>query len=186
MDMPTFEEIRTEILNNFIVNMSPSPLINHNRVTRNIQNIFFNFLENDTCEVFPDGTEITLTEKDRFLPDVSVVCNPSIIKRNGVFGTPELIVEVLSPRTEKRDRGYKKSVYEAVGVKEYWLVDVDKRTIEVYELLEGRFELHNIYGLYPNYLEEEKDEEMPTEFPSLVFPELTIPLEKVFHKLINY
>jgi len=186
MDMPAFEEVRTETLNNFIVNMSPRPLINHNRVTRNIQNIFFNFLEDNTCEVFPDGTEINLTEKDRFLPDVSVVCNPSIIKRNAIFGAPDLVVEVLSPRTEKRDRGYKKNVYEAAGVKEYWLVDVDKRTVEIYELVNRRYELHNIYGLYPNYLEEEKDEDMPTEFHSLIFPDLTISLEKVFHKLIDY
>lgn len=63
-----------------------------------------------------------------------VVCNKDIIKKDGVHGVPDLIVEVISPSTAKKDKGYKKDLYETCGVKEYWLVDTDNRSIEVYLL----------------------------------------------------
>jgi len=186
MDMPMPEKIRTEIHNHQVVNMSPRPVFNHNIAAGNIFKLFSVYLENSTCVAIPDGTEVQITEKDKFIPDMSVICNRSIIKRNGIHGTPDFVVEVLSPSTEKHDRGYKKTVYEAAGVREYWLVDVDKRSIEVHQLVNGRYELVNIYGIFPNYLAEEKEEDMATKFQSLTFPELTIDLNEVFAKMIEY
>lgn len=186
MDRAILEELRTETLNHVIINMSPRPVFNHNIVAGNIYNIFSTYLESSTCTAIPDGTEVYLSDKDRFIPDMSVVCNTKIIKRNGVHGAPDFVVEVLSPSTEKRDKGYKKSAYEAAGVKEYWLVDVDKRTIEVYELVDGRYELVNLYGVFPTYSEEEKTPDIKTKFQSLIFPDLTIDLDKVFAKMIAY
>ena len=102
------EEIRDEMLNGKIVLMSPRPAVNHNRVIGNIFFAFMGYLRGKTCEPFADGTDVYLTEKDRVVPDVMIICKKEIIKRNGVHGAPDLIVEVLSPGTEKRDRGYKK------------------------------------------------------------------------------
>ena len=57
-----------------------------------------------------------------------------------VFGVPDLIIEVTSPRTREVDRGEKYFEYARAGVREYWLVDPDKRTIEVYVLRGGVYE----------------------------------------------
>lgn len=54
-------------------------------------------------------------------------------------GVPDLIVEVLSPSTRRRDEGIKKSPYEDAGVLEYWLVDSRPRTVLVYTFVEGRY-----------------------------------------------
>ncbi|MCI8441546.1 MAG: Uma2 family endonuclease, partial [Provencibacterium sp.] len=90
------EEIRDEMLNGRVVLMSPRPTVNHNRVIGNIFFAFMGYLRGKTCEPFADGTDVYLSEKDRVIPDVMIICKKEIIKRKGVFGVPDLIVEVLS------------------------------------------------------------------------------------------
>ncbi len=51
-----------------------------------------------------------------------------------IRGAPDLVIEILSPATEARDRGYKKALYGRYGVREYWLVDGEKECVEVYGL----------------------------------------------------
>jgi Uma2 family endonuclease len=118
--------------------MSPSPIIHHSSIVGNIYSIFKNYLKNKPCIAFVDNVDVHFNEKDIFIPDVSIVCNREIIKRTGIFGAPDLVVEVLSPSTAKNDRGYKKSVYESYGVKEYWIVDPESRSLEVYLLKNDR------------------------------------------------
>jgi Uma2 family endonuclease len=55
-----------------------------------------------------------------------------IVKKHGIEGAPDLVIEILSPGTEKRDRGYKRALYARYGLEEYWLVDTDARTVEVW------------------------------------------------------
>ncbi len=181
------EEIRTELLNGQIVNMSPRPTVNHNRVTGNIYRIFGNFLTRKTCTVFVDGVDVFLTEKDRVIPDVMIVSNKDIVKKNGIYGSPDLMVEVLSPSTAKNDKGYKKQLYERCGIKEYWIVDPENRSIEVYWLKDGQYILKDVYSIFPDYLLEKMTEEeigeIATEFQTSLFPDLTILLEDVFENL---
>ena len=101
-------EYRSELIKGKIIMMSPSPITNHNRISRNITRIFDNYLDGKSCEVFADGLDVYLTAQDRFEPDCMVVCDPNKIKYNGVHGAPDLIVEVLSPSTAKNDKGHKK------------------------------------------------------------------------------
>lgn len=63
-----------------------------------------------------------------------------------IFPAPDLVVEILSESTEEKDYGIKFRDYEAHGVGEYWIVDADKRKLEQYLLLEGKFYLHNSLG----------------------------------------
>ena len=128
------DEVREELINGKPVSMSPRPSINHNRIASNIFRIFANYLNKRKCEPFADGTDLYLTESDRFVPDFMVVCDPDKVKSDGVHGTPDLIVEVLSPGTAKNDRGYKKDVYTRCGVREYWIVDPMKQTVLVYDM----------------------------------------------------
>ncbi len=74
-------------------------------------------------------------------PDVVAVrtSRAAIVGLKKITGTPDLVVEVLSPRTQRRDRGVKMRGYERAGVAEYWLVDPKQQTIAVYVLKQGKF-----------------------------------------------
>ena len=147
------EELRDEMLDGEIVMMSPRPAVNHNLAMGNIYRAFANLLEGKKCLPFADGTDVYLTPKDRVIPDVMIICRKEIIKRNGIHGVPDLIVEVLSHGTEKKDRGYKKDLYEKCGVKEYWLVDTENRVVEVYLLRDKKYVLDEVYKVFPEYIE---------------------------------
>lgn len=178
------EEPLDELLNGKIVMMS-SPSVNHSTVASNIYYAFRTYLKGKTCRAFSDGVDVYLTENDRVIPDAMIVCNRSIVKPDGIHGTPDLIVEVLSPSTAKNDRGYKKDLYEQSGVKEYWLVDPVLRSIEAYILENGKYHLTEFYGLFPDNLgltEQEKGESK-NEIPVSLYGDFSIPLEEIFHDL---
>ena len=124
-------EFCDELIDGEIVLMSPRPATNHNQTAFNIAALFKTFLKGKTCRVFPDGMDLYLTEKDRFVPDVMVICDRSKIKNDGIHGAPDLVVEVLSPSSIKRDRVYKKRIYEQCGVREYWIVNPRNKTVLV-------------------------------------------------------
>lgn len=69
-----------------------------------------------------------------------------IISDRGIEGPPDLVVEVLSPRTQSRDRGIKMKRYAAAGVPHYWIVVPRSRSIEAYRLTESGYELAGVYG----------------------------------------
>jgi len=179
-------ELREELIGGELVMMAPASS-GHTYVDDNILSLFKHYLKGKTCVPFGDGLLVHLTEEDAFVPDVMVVCDRSKIRRNGVYGAPDLVVEVLSPGTAKRDRGYKKTVYERSGVAEYWIVDPAGKSIEVYLLRDGRYELDGLYTLYPaEELAEMTDEEkaaVSTQFKCHLYDDLTIRLEDVFGDL---
>ena len=138
-----------ELIDGKITAMSPvAP--NHSLTAGNIYTIFKNHLKKRKCTPIFDGVMVYLTEDDRFIPDVMVVCDRDKIKADGVYGAPDLVVEVLSPSTAKHDRGRKKQVYEQCGVSEYWIVDPANKTLEQYLLQQGAFTLHEVYAIYPS------------------------------------
>lgn len=182
------EEFRDEVLNGKIVMMSPRPSVKHSRIAGNIFWIFRNYLNKKRCVPFTDGVDLYLSEKDRFVPDFMVVCDREKIKAKGVYGAPDLVVEILSPSTAKNDRGYKKSVYESSGVPEYWIVSPSEQSIEVYRLREKRYVLDNLYTFYPEEeIEEMSAEEkaaLVTEFKCHLYDDLVIHLDDIFGDLL--
>lgn len=77
-------------------------------------------------------------------PDVGIICDPSKIKRFGIYGAPDFIVEVLSPSTQKKDMITKLVKYADAGVREYWLVDFSRQKVLVYSFEKDEFPA--IYG----------------------------------------
>jgi Uma2 family endonuclease len=67
-------------------------------------------------------------------PDICVICDPSKLDEKGCIGAPDLIVEVLSPSTSKRDLNLKFSLYEKAGVREYWVVYPNDKAVTVFIL----------------------------------------------------
>ena len=137
-------EYPEELINGEAVAMSPSPAHNHIWVANNLNFIFGNYLRGKKCRVYPGGFDVHLSKKDIFKPDMMVVCDRDKIKPNGIYGAPDLVVEVLSRSTAHRDKGYKKDLYERYGVLEYWIVSPTERTVEVYLLEDGQYRLDEL------------------------------------------
>ena len=182
------DELRGELINGEVVAMSSSPTFNHNRVASRIYRAFENYLEGKRCTAIADGTDLYLTQEDRFIPDMMVVCDRDKIRRDGVHGAPDLVVEVLSPSTARTDRMHKKAVYEASGVREYWLVDPENRTIEQHFLRDGRLELNTVYTSYPESelerMTEKERAEVETHFKCSLYDDFAIALDDIFSGLL--
>lgn len=182
------EEPWEELIDGKVVAMSPRPAVNHNRVSENIFAFFLIRLKGKTCQPFGDGYDLYLSKTERYVPDFMIVCDPSKIKRKGIYGTPDLVVEVLSPGTAKNDRGHKKDIYEKFGVKEYWLVEPVNRSVEQYFLVDGKFVINEIYHHYPDWMLEDMDEEeresIVTEFKCSLYDDFAIKLDEIFDRLV--
>ena len=180
------EERRTELIGGKVVMMSPASA-EHVYTAGSIYNIFKNYLKGKNCIPFSDGLLVHLTDENKFVPDMMVVCDRSKIKSDGVHGAPDLVVEVLSPSTAKDDRTRKKEIYEACGVPEYWLVSPTDKSIEVYLLESGKYILHDVYTVRPDWvLKQMTDEEraaIVTEFKCHLYDELIIRLDDIFGDL---
>ena len=180
------EERREELIGGNVVMMSPASA-EHVYTAGSIYNIFKNDLKGKNCIPFSDGLLVHLTDENKFVPDMMVVCDRSKIKSDGVHGAPDLVVEVLSPSTAKDDRTRKKEIYEACGVPEYWLVSPTDKSIEVYLLESGKYILHDVYTVRPDWvLKQMTDEEraaIVTEFKCHLYDELIIRLDDIFGDL---
>lgn len=87
--------------------------------------------------------DVHLDEMNVFQPDICYISKESmhLIKVDGLYGAPDLVIEILSPSTAQYDLGEKKEVYERYGVKEYWIVDPADNSVTGYTLREGHFVL---------------------------------------------
>ena len=135
------DNITIEWVNN-IKYMSPSPHPNHGMVYKKIFNKIANFLDNKTCELFPDKTDLCLYNpeipisisdlKKPIVPDLFVVCdNKFELVGNSIVAIPDFICEIVSPSSIKMDNIIKKELYLSKGVREYWIIDYFDKTITV-------------------------------------------------------
>ncbi len=133
-----------QLINGELV-MSPSPIYDHQKIVMNLIASFLKFLEkNNKGEVIVSPMDVYLTEKDVYQPDIIFISNENkeIIK-DRIRGIPDLVVEVLSPSTGYYDLVKKKKIYEQSGVKEYWIVDPEEKTIDVLENISKEFRVFN-------------------------------------------
>ncbi len=109
--------------------------VSHQRMVRHIGRQIDQFISDNggACEVFDVGVNVYL-DADEFtlvIPDIAVVCNPSVINDKGVWGAPDWIIEVVSASTRKIDYHKKLHKYMDSGVREYWIVDIDRQMVTV-------------------------------------------------------
>ncbi len=122
--------------------MSPAPELRHQRVPRR----FFRVLDsivtaNDSGEVFFAPFDVRLAENTVLQPDLAFIstAHADRLGEQAIEGAPDLVVEILSPATAHRDLTEKKRLYETHGVREYWVIDPDQRTVEVFDNTEEGF-----------------------------------------------
>ena len=122
---------RYEILEGDLA-MTPSPVVNHQRLVARLYLLFQHWVESGAGgEVFLAPLTVILADDDVVEPDlfwISAARIPGLVKKH-VHGAPDIVVEILSPSSARRDRTVKSRVYHRHGVKEYWLVDPASRSI---------------------------------------------------------
>ena len=176
-------DMKIEVINGQEIMTSPPPFSNHNHVKGNVFHVFKTYLKGNICIPFGDGEKLVLDPQkkgDYLIPDFFVICDRSKHRRDGVYGSPDLVVEVLSPATELYDRGIKKNLYQKSGVKEYWLIEPDKKSVEVYILKDGIYELDAIYRIPADYEPDEDKEKAITTFSVNLFPDMIVNLAEIF------
>ena len=170
---------RYEVING-VIYLTTAPNDEHQEISGNLYGMFWNYLRGRKCVVrdapynvrLPKEGETRTTAKTTVEPDIAVICDRKKLDSKGCFGAPDLIVEILSPSTWKRDKTEKFNLYQEHGVLEYWIVDAANQTIE-------RFTLDKDAGKYKQaeYFDR-SDVITPT-----MFPDLAIKLEEVFPSL---
>ncbi|HLQ29832.1 MAG TPA: Uma2 family endonuclease [Ktedonobacteraceae bacterium] len=132
-------DTRYEYLDGYVYMMSGGSL-NHAAIGGNIYAILKNFLRGKRCRVYNPDVKVRVSETHYFHPDVTVTCDARDQGTTDVVQFPRLLVEVLSPTTEARDRGRKLQCYLACPtVEEYLLVDSRECKIELYRKEETKW-----------------------------------------------
>jgi len=122
---------------------TPSPVNYHQKILFNLTLALGKFLEDHPLgELRFAPLDVILSEHDVLEPDLFLVLNEHRdILQDWVHGAPDLVIEILSPSTEARDRGIKLKAYARNGVGEYWIVDPNTQVIEIYRRATEGFHL---------------------------------------------
>ncbi|MCC6790603.1 MAG: Uma2 family endonuclease [Thermomicrobiales bacterium] len=136
---------RYELINGEI-RMSPAPSTLHQTIVVQLTELLNRQVrEGGLGAVFVAPFDVKLSRHLVLQPDLLFVARDrlSIVSESGVNGAPDLVIEVLSPSSRQFDTGAKASLYADYGVREYWIVDPNDKTISVHALRDGRYELIN-------------------------------------------
>lgn len=146
--LTTPDDKRYELLDGELI-LAPAPRTTHQRTLLELAlNVGRHVKDHDLGEVFTAPTDVYLTDTDIAQPDLLFISRDraGVITELNIQGAPDLVVEVLSPSTAERDRGYKRALYAQHGVKEYWMAGVESATITVLLLGEDGFEVFGTFG----------------------------------------
>ena len=167
---------RVELIKGRIFQMTPAPNRKHQTVLVHFTYYVYTYFLQKKCQLFIAPFDVRLPKKNEsgdliqtvVQPDLCVVCDPSKLDDRGCLGAPDWVIEILSPGNSKKEMENKMSLYEESGVKEYWIVDPIHEHVISFFLDESGNYVAQAPIAAPNSLS-----------PAL-FPELNIPLEKVF------
>ena len=134
------EEERWELIDGVAFSMVPAPSTRHQKIVWKLSGEIYRHLAGqDRCQGFSAPTDVVLDEFNVVQPDLFVVCDQKKISEQSVNGAPDLVIEVVSPATEVKDRREKRDLYERFGVQEYILIFPEREYAERYVLKEGSF-----------------------------------------------
>ena len=156
-DYLTYDEgERIEIIDGNIYAMSPAPSRIHQKIIMKISNQLENYIKsnNGSCEVYPAPFDVILKNDDEEVgnsknvvqPDISVICDKSKLTDKGCTGSPNMIIEVVSPYNPSNDFVKKLNLYQDYKVQEYWIINPMKKNILVYNLTDTGYDTPNMYS----------------------------------------
>ena len=167
---------RWELINGVAYNMTPAPARRHQSMHRELMYQFTAYLSGKPCEVYGAPFDVRLPQSDEadeevttvVQPDIVVICDASKLDDRGARGAPDLVIEILSPSTSRKDMKIKFELYEKRGVREYWIVDPSGGTV-----MSFRLGADGCYGRPQVYTDEDSA-------PVGIFEDLIIDLKAVF------
>jgi len=169
---------RYELIDGVVYIMSPAPSRRHQEISMELSRQFSVYLFDKDCKIYAAPFDVRLpegNEKDEDVttvvqPDLLVVCDLNKLDDRGLRGAPDLVIEILTPESGGRDKKIKRALYEKHGVKEYWIVNYNEKTVDVYLLND-----ENQYGKPDIYFDKDK-------VPITIFEDLEIDLSLVFQE----
>lgn len=170
------EEERCEIIDG-VLYMQAAPSRIHQEILMELSRQIANYLAGKPCKVYPAPFCVRLPDGDEksdkdiktvVEPDISIVCDQSKLDEQGCIGAPDMIIEITSPSSARKDRLQKFYKYEKAGVREYWIVEPEEKLVSVFVL-----GANNKYGRPDIYTEGD-------EIKVSIFPDLIISLKGIF------
>ncbi len=130
---------RVELILGKVFKMSPAPSPIHQEVVSALNAALYHFLKEKDCKVFPAPFDVRLDRDQNGIhtvvqPDICVICDLTKIDERGCNGAPDLIIEIISPATARKDLHEKYDLYERSGVNEYWIIHPFERTLTTFRL----------------------------------------------------
>ena len=117
--------------------MTPAPRIKHQSISVNLASAVAPFAKkNNLGLVFTAPCDVILSDENVVQPDLLFVCTAraAIVTEDNIQGDPDLIVEILSESSRKKDEVTKRKLYERFGVQEYWIVDPELEIVKIFKL----------------------------------------------------
>jgi len=142
----TFEE-RVELIKGRIFEMS-APNRMHQEISSYIHGMIFIYLQDKSCKVYSAPFDVRIPRKNKddedvitvLQPDICVICDLSKLDTRGCIGAPDIVVEILSPGNNDKELKNKFEIYEESGVKEYWVVIPQVKSMMVHTLANGKYQ----------------------------------------------
>lgn len=171
------EDIRVEIIGGApYLQAAPSRI--HQEILSELHRQIANFLVEKECKVYPAPFHVVLDleheieygeeSQNVFEPDITVVCDKTKLDDRGCKGSPDMVIEIISPSTARRDKIEKFNKYEQAGVKEFWIIEPQEKIVSVFTIQQNQR-----YGRPDLYSDED-------QVKVSIFDGLTINLNMVF------
>ena len=126
---------RAELIDGELYMMSP-PGTTHQRIVSFLNRTIGNYIQeqNGDCEIFPAPFAVFLNNDEHTYvePDISVICDKSKLDEKGCNGAPDWVIEIVSPSSKRMDYFIKLFKYQKAGVREYWIIDPERKAVTVY------------------------------------------------------
>jgi Uma2 family endonuclease len=146
---------RVELIKGKVFKMS-GPARIHQQVSIHVSSLLFNFLLGKPCKVYAAPFDVrfyngSIADKDIYTvlqPDICVICDKAKLDDKGCIGSPDIVIEILSPGNNKMELLHKYGIYEEFGVKEYWLLCPGDKTLLKYTLdVQGKYQPSKLFTL---------------------------------------
>ncbi len=126
---------RAELIDGVVYDMAPPSRL-HQELVSELHYKITSYIKknNGACKIFPAPFAVFLNKDDKTYvePDISVICDKSKLDDRGCNGSPDLVIEIVSPSSRKMDYTTKNALYSDAGVREYWIVDPEKQRTTIY------------------------------------------------------
>ena len=148
------EEERWELIDG-VPCLLASPSLPHQMIIGEIYRQVSNYLSGKTCKAILSPFDVRLfatqdsSDNDVdtvVIPDMTIICDRNKLDNRGCKGAPDMVLEVLSPSTQRRDRLIKLNLYQKAGVREYWMVEPETKTVQVFQLRDGLLQITEVYS----------------------------------------